>query len=274
LGAAIRSVVEQNYPDLEYIVVDGKSSDNSLKIIKDYSYCIYQWLSESDSGQFDAINKGFNLSSGEIMAWINSDDMYTWDALITVGEIFFSFPEIEWITSIRPLHINSAGKYRHCPSLTGFHKRGFQQGEYVVGKIPFKSGWIPQESTFWRRSIWERAGGKLDNSWVMAGDFELWTRFYDLTDLYGVDHPLGIFRHHPEQKTSLYLEKYKSEAETILMSKYGCKKKLINLFARNCVTKLPVFLRKPFNKIGLAYPSRIIIRDVHEQKWKIVDTYV
>lgn len=274
LEAAIKSVVEQNYPNLEYIVVDGKSTDNSLKIIEAHSHLISHWISESDKGQYDAINKGFNLSSGEIMSWINSDDMYNCDALITVGEIFSLFSEVEWITSIRPLHINSAGKYLYCPRLTGYHKRGFQRGEYVVGKIPFKSGWIPQESTFWRRSLWERAGGKLDDSMVMAGDFELWTRFYDLTDLYGIDHPLGVFRHHPEQKTSIDLQKYKSEAETILMSKYGQKKRLLYLFTRNCVARLPAILRKPFNKIGLAYPSRIIIRDRKEYKWSIIKTFV
>lgn len=274
LEAAIRSVVEQNYPNLEYIVVDGKSSDNSLEIIKNYSNFIDQWLSESDENQFDAINKGFTLSSGEIMGWINSDDMYTYDALITVAEIFSSFPEVEWITSIRPLHIDSSGEYRHCPSLNGFHKKGFKKGEYVIGKIPFKSGWIPQESTFWRRSLWEKAGGKLDDSWGMAGDFELWMRFYEHTDLYGVDHPLGVFRHHSEQKTSKYLNKYISEAETLLMSKYGSKKKLIYLFSRNCVTILPVSVRKLLKKTGLAYSSRIIISDITEQKWKIIDTIV
>lgn len=274
LEAAIKSVVEQNYPNLEYIVVDGKSTDNSLKIIEAYSHLISHWISESDKGQYDAINKGFNLTSGEIMGWINSDDMYTFDAFLTVGEIFSSFPEVEWITSLRPLHIDLKGKYRHCPRLTGYHKRGFQRGEYVVGKIPFKSGWIPQESTFWRRSLWEKSGDKLDESLEMAGDFELWTRFYEHTDLYGVRQPLGVFRHHPEQKTKKNLLKYKTEAEMILLSKYGIKKKLMYLFTRNCVARSPEFLRKLLIKMGLAYQSRIIIRDMYEQKWKIINTHV
>ena len=88
LEATIQSVLNQNYPNLEYIVIDGGSTDNSVKIIKKYEKYLSYWVSESDRGQSHAINKGFTISTGEIMGWLNSDDLYTSGALNHVANVF------------------------------------------------------------------------------------------------------------------------------------------------------------------------------------------
>src|SRR6266540_2247918 len=100
LEQAIRSVIVQNYPNLEYVIIDGGSTDNSIEIIKKYEKHLHYWISEKDNGQYDAINKGFAKSSGVIMGWLNSDDMYCPWALKTVSSIFSECPNIEWLTTL------------------------------------------------------------------------------------------------------------------------------------------------------------------------------
>ena len=97
LEETIKSVISQNYPNLEYFIIDGGSNDNSLEIIKKYERHLTYWISEKDNGMYHAIQKGFEKSTGEIMAWLNSDDMYHSNSLFIVAEIFDSFPQVEWL---------------------------------------------------------------------------------------------------------------------------------------------------------------------------------
>src|SRR5712664_2616221 len=96
LEAALKSVLDQNYPNLEYIVVDGGSTDGSVEIIQRYADRLTYWVSQPDRGQMDALNKGFRRTTGEIMAWLNSDDMLCSWALQTVGHIFQDLPAVQW----------------------------------------------------------------------------------------------------------------------------------------------------------------------------------
>ena len=96
LEATIDSILSQNYPNLEYIIIDGGSTDGSVDIIKKHEKYLSFWCSEPDAGQYDAINKGLSHSTGEIMAWLNSDDMYLPWALKTVADIMSSLPNVEW----------------------------------------------------------------------------------------------------------------------------------------------------------------------------------
>lgn len=102
IEATINSILTQNYPNLQYIIIDGGSTDGSVEIIKKYEKYLHFWCSEPDAGQYDAINKGFARSSGEIMAWLNSDDMYCPWVFKTVADVMSDFSEIEWLTTLNP----------------------------------------------------------------------------------------------------------------------------------------------------------------------------
>jgi len=183
---SIQSVLAQNYANLHYFIVDGGSTDGTLDIIRKYESRISGWLSEPDNGMYDALYKGFARTSGEIMGWISATDMLQPGGLLAVGGIFRDLPEVEWITG-RP---------------TWFNEEGMQIGTTVPphwSRYRFLAGanrYIQQESTFWRRSLWDRAGGRVDSSHRNAADFELWLRFFRHAHLYPADALIGGFRKH------------------------------------------------------------------------------
>lgn len=216
----IRSILDQGYPNLEYVIIDGGSTDGSTEIIQKHEGQLAYWVSEPDGGQYDAINKGFSKTTGEIMAWLNSDDKYTPWALSVVAEIFTAFPQVEWLTTTCAMRLNQAGVVVKCGHNGGFNPRAFFKGANLPGRNWYSSGWIQQESTFWRRSLWDRTGGNINSSLKLAGDFALWTKFFRHADLYAVSSPLGCFRMHENQKTANQMQTYLEEAETLLRE-YG-----------------------------------------------------
>ncbi len=188
LEAAIRSVLGQQYPNLEYTIVDGGSTDGSVDIIRKYESQLHFWISEADRGMYDAINKGFAHSTGELMGWISATDLLHGGSLLVVGDVFRTFPEVEWITG-RPTGFNDDGMAVEVLKLRQW------------SRVPFLAGanrYIQQESTFWRRTLWERAGARVDDSRRSASDFELWVRFFRYAKLYSVDALIGGFRSHPD----------------------------------------------------------------------------
>ena len=214
LEATIESVLLQKYPNLEYIIIDGGSTDGSLEIIKKYEKDLHFWCSEPDAGQYDAINKGFAKSTGEIMTWLNSDDMYCPWALKTIASIFSELPQVEWLTTLNPLKWDWYGICINSRLMPGFSKAGFLDGCYLhQGKNSM--GAIQQESTFWRRSLWKKAGNRISTEFKLAGDFDLWCRFYAHAELYGTPSPLGGFRSQINQRSS-QTELYKVEVEKAL----------------------------------------------------------
>ena len=122
LEACIESVLGQNYPNLEYIVMDGGSTDGSIEIIKKYEKHITYWKSERDAGQFDAINQGLNKSTGEIMTWINSDDLLHPWAFELVSWVFLTRPEVLWLTG-RPNGVNASGQQSWCANYSPLWSR-------------------------------------------------------------------------------------------------------------------------------------------------------
>ncbi len=189
----ICSVLLQGYPNLEYIIIDGGSTDNTVEIIKKYEQYLTYWVSESDLGQYDAINKGFSHSTGEIMAWLNSDDMYFSCAFKTVASVFSKFSEVEWITTLNPASWDWNGDCSGISSIPGYCKAAFLDGYFSPGNKHY-IGWIQQESTFWRRSLWSKVNSNLRTEYDFASDFDLWTRFFAHADLYGIQSILGGFR--------------------------------------------------------------------------------
>ncbi len=223
LEQTLRSVIDQRYPNLEYIVIDGGSTDGSVDIIRRHEQHLAYWVSEPDHGQYDAINKGFARATGDIMAWLNSDDKYLEWTLATVAEVMTELPKIEWLTSRFHLFWDVHGRAMRCESHPGFSRELVLRGGTLPG-----CGWpawafIQQESTFWRRSLWERAGGNLNPEYSFAGDFDLWIRFAEQAELYSLSVPLAGFRQHPSQKTALHMPEYLREAATCFRTHGGRK---------------------------------------------------
>jgi glycosyltransferase involved in cell wall biosynthesis len=211
LEATLRSILLQGYPNLEYRVMDGGSTDNSLEIIHKYDRWLTHWESGPDGGQYLAVEKGFNMSRSGVMAWLNSDDMYFPWALRTVGEIFGRFPVVEWLTTS-----NMAATLEHGNAFNFWNETGYSRRWFLENRDLRKSnGVIQQESTFWRRELWVKAGSRMDEHYQYAGDLELWARFFEHTSPVTTNTPLGIFRYHQEQKTSI-MDRYLSEADEVI----------------------------------------------------------
>ena len=209
LEECIDSILSQNYPNIEYIIMDGGSTDGSVEIIRKYEKYLAHWQSTPDDGQYAAIHAGFRRSTGEIMSWLNSDDKFHPHSFTKVSEIFSSYPQAEWIMG-RPNGFDESGKLSWIfDSLPRWSREKYLKKEY---KNPF----IQQEGTFWNRSLWDKAGGYLQTDLKLAGDLELWARFFRHAKLYTVDALLAGFRTHPGQKTASLLEEYCVEAERIL----------------------------------------------------------
>ncbi|MCU0490245.1 MAG: glycosyltransferase [Chloroflexaceae bacterium] len=263
LERTLRSVLDQNYPHLEYVVMDGGSNDESCAIIEHYAPRLSHWESKRDNGQYDAIDRGFRHTTGEIMAWLNSDDMYMPWTFAVVGEIFARFPQVEWITAAYPSHWNSHDQLVFCETVDGYHPDSFRRGDNLPGRGRFARYWIQQESTFWRRSLWERAGGYIDPSFRLAGDFELWARLFQHADLHVVGAMLAGFRKHGTQKTAQALQAYMAEAAGVLQRHGGrprgrlasrVRTRVRQVVGSQRLARLSPPMRLLLVRLGLIYP--------------------
>jgi len=270
LEDTIRSIVDQRYPCLEYVIVDGNSNDGSRDILQKYDRHLTHWVSEPDQGQYVAINKGFEKTSGEIMAWLNADDKYTPWALSVVGDVFANFPQIEWLTSSYALHWDGAGRAVSCRFNGQFSREGFFRGENLPDAGWHARGWIQQESTFWRRSLWERAGSRIDPAFPLAGDFELWARFYQLAPLYAVGTPLGGFRLHKDQKTASQSSEYVREAVRAFRLHGGQPPGRIRSFFLSALASSIRNLQKQYaRKSKFVTPQYLCLHKGREGGWRI-----
>lgn len=257
LEATIQSVISQNYYNLEYIIIDGGSTDGSLEIIKKYEDYFHFWCSEPDGGQYDAISKGFSHSTGEIMAWLNSDDMYFPWTLKTVASIVYELPQVEWLTSLNPGMWDCQGFCLGFRAVAGYSKESFLDGHFLPSR-----GCIQQESTFWKRSLWEKAGGHISTKYKLAGDFELWSRFYLHSELFATTSPLGGFRYHENQRSYQKQEDYLVEAKEALATMRSKCNWVPNHFRglskRFNLNKMPIL--KNFIDEMYAYSGKIILK--------------
>ena len=210
LEQTLQSVFGQKYPNLEVIVMDGGSTDDSVAIIRKYQDRIAYWQSERDAGQYWAVNEGFRRSTGEIMTWINSDDKLHAGSFNIIASALTQLEQVEWITGI-PNVMDEEGLLQWiCNPPPVFSRLNYLKKRYDYPSF------IQQEGTFWRRSLWEKAGASLRVDLEMAGDLELWTRFFRHAPLYTIDTFTGCFRQQSEQKTAKAMDLYRAEADRIL----------------------------------------------------------
>jgi glycosyltransferase involved in cell wall biosynthesis len=260
LEAAMLSVLEQGGPEIEYVVMDGGSNDSSADIIHRHAPRLAHWQSERDAGQYDAITRGFARTSGEVMGWLNSDDLYCPWAFAVVAEIFERLPEVQWLTTTTQIRWDSLGRPVRTLHVPGYSRAGFRRGEYLPIPGAYALGWIQQESTFWRRSLWEKAGAQVGAGYPLAGDFELWARFFEHAELYAVEAPLGGFRFHGEQKTGGDRADYLAEAERALLAHGGRRHGFVSRLLR----------RRGF----VQQPAKLVRHNRRSGEWKIHEVRV
>jgi len=189
LETTIRSVLAQDYPRLEYIIVDGGSTDGSLAIIERYADRLAWWVSEPDLGQTDAINKGFARARGEIFAWLNSDDTYLPHAVSEAVAYLQAHPEVGMVYGDANF-IDEHGRV-----IGRFNAR---QTDYR--RLRWGAVYIPQQAAFFRASLWRQVG-PLDPTFYFAMDYDLWVRIAALAPLRYHPRLWANFRLHSDAKT-------------------------------------------------------------------------
>jgi GT2 family glycosyltransferase len=190
LERTLHSVLSQNYPRLEYVVQDGASRDESREVLERYADRLTSWTSERDGGQADAINRGFARTSGEIMAFLNSDDLLLPGSLAYVARYFTKHPSVDVVYG-HSLFIDEHDRLIGRKVLPRHDSRTLSLRYF-----------IPQETLFWRRGAWDRAGGQIDPSFDFAIDWDFVLRLRDSgAKMARLPRYLGAFRVHPGQKS-------------------------------------------------------------------------
>jgi glycosyltransferase involved in cell wall biosynthesis len=234
LEATIRSILDQNYPNLEYIIIDGGSIDNSVEIIKRYEKHLAYWISEQDNGLYDALNKGFRRSTGDIMGWLNSDDMLYPNSLYSLSELFL-LPGVKWIQGV-PTGYDEQGR-----TISILGRREWSKFQFWGGHFQ----WIQQESTFWHRDLWNATGAFISTEYKYAGDMELWNRFFRYEKLYTPGCLIGGFRLRSKNQLSLdFLNDYLKEAESILKGNLLDEKNKRRIHQISLLQRIILFLKQ------------------------------
>ncbi len=211
IEATIRSVLSQNYPRLEFIVADGGSTDNTLEILKKFGKQI-RWFSEKDEGQADALNKGLQQTSGEILAYLNADDILLPSALFSVAEIFSKNPKSLWLTG-RCIIIDEHGK--KVRSLITLHKNMLLLTRSY--KALLVTNYFSQPATFWRSELTKKCG-YFDKDLKYVMDYEYWLRLWGVASPYILHKNLAAFRIHKQSKTTStgHTQSYIGEEQAVI----------------------------------------------------------
>jgi len=218
----IKSVVDQNYPNLEYIIKDGGSKDQTKNIINKYKNKLAYYESSKDKGQTNAINIGFLHSSGEIMAYLNSDDMLMPGTLYFVNHYFKNHPSVDVIYGHRVI----------------VDENDMQVGRWILAthsnKVLYYNDYVPQETLFWRRSAWVKTGEFIDESFNFAMDWDLLMRFMQTgVTIVRVPYVLGIFRVHKRQKAHVFANTLGRYEKSKILYKYHQKRISKKIIRRN-----------------------------------------
>jgi glycosyltransferase involved in cell wall biosynthesis len=262
IAETIESVISQrgNF-EIEYIVVDNCSADETVDILREYERKIkdtnfnincgkvyFRLISEKDTGMYSAINKGFSMATGDIYAWINSDDIYLQGAFDIVHKVFQSFQQVRWLKGITS-YMNEHSTIYQAGRCFLYDQHWIQLGIY--GRDAY---FIQQESVFWRSDLWEKVEG-IDERLKRAGDYALWIQFSQHAALYSVKSYLSCFRKVKGQ-ISEDISSYKKEYEMIRTPKMSnVSKQKVRFFLRY-IELVPVhFLKKLLYRVIFGKPN-------------------
>jgi len=190
IGAAVRSVLEQDYPNFDYIVMDGGSTDQTVDVLRGFGERL-RWVSQTDAGQADAINKGFARTGGEVLCWLNSDDTYAPGAFRSVAQFFAANPDVDVVYGDAS-YTDAQGKViAPCVHVEPYNRhRLFHYSDFIV-----------QPATFFRRSAYEAVGGiDPDIHWAM--DYDLWLKMAKRFNFAYLPRRLADFRWLANNKTA------------------------------------------------------------------------
>ncbi len=202
LEDTLRSVIRQDYPNIEHIIIDGGSTDGSVDIIRRYEQHVARWVSEPDRGQSSAINKGFSFAQGTVLAWLNSDDLLAPSAVRIAVESLQTEPEVGLVYGDR-VHIDG------CENVIGFSRGPSFSPSMLRANIT-----LPQETTFFRRQLFEHVGG-LDESLEFSMDFDLWCKMAKVARFRHVPAFLGYFREHRDSKSVVFHQRQTAASQQL-----------------------------------------------------------
>jgi len=244
LAQTISSVLSQQGDlDIEYIIIDNESTDNTLAIAEDFRVQLGEMnsdrragrvsmtvVSKNDNGMYESVRRGFSMATGEIFAWINADDYYLPGAFTKVANVFSKLPEVKWLKGITS-YIDERGENFNPGKCYLYAQDLIRRGLY--GREAY---FIQQDSVFWRADLWRATGG-LNESFRLAGDYELWMRFAEREPLYTLNFPTSSFRRVSGQ-LSEDLAPYREEQRRIVRND-NSRDLLLRRFFASIEPKLP-----------------------------------
>ena len=220
----IRSIMNQTYRNFEHIIMDGGSEDCTVEIARKYEkeYDL-KIISRKDNGMYDAIASGFAMAEGDILCWLNADDMFMpW--AFEVMQSVIAKTDAQWCMGF-PTYWNGEKVNRCQYRISTYSQSAIKRGLHDGRVLPF----IQQESCFWTKDLWLKANGKLIKEYNMAGDFQLWKAFASHATLYKINSPIAGFRQHTGQKSE-DKEKYYKEVDALnLWKKIFIKTKVLKI---------------------------------------------
>ena len=268
IGATIESVLSQNYPRLDYLVMDGGSNDGTVELLQSFGSRI-RFVAQPDAGQADAINRGFGQCRGAILGWLNSDDTLAAGALATVAKLFAAYP-------------NAAVIYGDCDFIDAAGKR-IGRCEHIepfnLHRLRHYSDFIVQPAAFFRRSAFESVGG-LDASLHRAMDYDLWLKLAETVQFHYEPVTLANYRWVGTNKSGEGGWKRLAEVRTVAerhglpMSAYFQMEAVAlhgsEMWAALCRGQLPAALRSLAGAVRLATSPRVLASLARPQTWRVI----